>query len=71
MFKKFLSDKYQIATLTTNIAIFESSAHLKTIATRITESFKGAGSDYCSMGLVILLHSIKHILTLTFRNLHK
>ncbi len=70
-FNRFLSNKYETATLLTTIAIFENNQPIKTIASRIVEAFKAVGKDCSSLGLIILLHSIKHILNFNYRNLCK
>lgn len=70
LFKKFLAEKYESAALLTTMAAFDTNPHLKTVASRMVKSFRGSGND-CTLGLVILIYSIKHILNLTLRNLQR
>ena len=52
------------------MAAFDTNPHLKTVASKMVKSFRSSGSD-CTLGLVILIYSIKHILNITQRNLRR
>lgn len=52
------------------MASFDTNPNLKTVASRMVKTFRNSSND-CTLGLVVLLYSIKHILNLTLRNLHR